>query len=210
MTRVERDASPDELSAEERRLLLRTARRSIEARLRGVDFEPARGARGARREAWRLRHAPAPRGRRAARLRRPDAVGSLARRDRQRDGRRGGHGGRALRAGHARGAARPRDRDLGARPAAPDPARGRGGGPARPADQPRGGAAVCCCRRCRSSTAGTARPSSSTPAGRRGCPEDAWRDPAAELLAFTATVFGEDEELAGGPQIRAPPATSIT
>ncbi len=42
-----------------------------------------------------------------------------------------------------------------------------------------------------------------------GLPEDAWRDPAAELLGFTATVFGEDRG-ASGAQIRAPPATSIT
>lgn len=27
-----------------------------------------------------------------------------------------------------------------------------------------------------------------------GLPEDAWRDPAAELLGFTATVFGEGED----------------
>jgi AmmeMemoRadiSam system protein A len=27
-----------------------------------------------------------------------------------------------------------------------------------------------------------------------GLPEDAWRDPSVELLGFTATVFGEDDE----------------
>ncbi len=193
MTRAEPEAAPDEISAEDRALLLRSARAAIDAHLRGADL-PATESRGALAE-------------------RRGAFVTLRRRE---DGELRGCVGlfrserslvgtvvvMAVAAATEDGRFAPVTLEelpgLAIEISALGPLR-----PIRPEDVEVGrhGLLISLGRR-----RGVLLPQVPLEHGwdretflehtcsKAGLPEDAWRDPSAELLGFTATVFGEGED----------------
>jgi AmmeMemoRadiSam system protein A len=190
-----RDASPDEPSGEERGLLLRAARAAIEAHLRGIDFQAPGGA--VARGALALKR------------------GAFVTLKRRADGELRGCVG-------LMGAERPLVETVVAMAVAAATEDGRfepvtleqlpglaieisALGPMRPirpedVEVGRHGLLISLGRR-----RGVLLPQVPLEQGwdretflahtcwKAGLPEDAWRDPSAELLGFTATVFGEGE-----------------